>query len=263
MIVDRAGIRAVDVVLEIGAGLGALTIPLAACAGKVYAVEKDQRLIPLLKTELTARGVSNVELMEKNILDIDIRVLSEHEKQKIIVMGNLPYNLSSRVLIQLIRSRQAVNRAVFMLQKEVALRIMALPGGRDYGRLSVMLQYCSRVKRLAGVRAPLFFPRPKVDSEVLELRFKEMPDQPATDEAFLYRVVKAAFGKRRKTLKNALSGSLLRINGDTARQVLIGADIDPARRAESLTVEEFVKLSNAILQISSATETTRSPSIFT
>lgn len=246
MIVERAGILPKDVILEIGAGLGALTVPLACRAKKVYAVEKDRHLIPLLKTELLVGGVSNVVLLEKNIQHIDPMVFSENEKSKLIVMGNLPYNISSQILIQLIESRRAVSRAVLMFQKELAFRITAEPGGRDYGRLSAMLRYCSEIKKLAEVKSHLFFPKPNVDSEVLEIRIKDTPICPAADEKFLFTVIKAAFGQRRKTLKNALVGSELRVDAWTARQVLSDANIDPKRRAESLSIEEFVKLSNAL-----------------
>jgi len=246
MIVARSGILPNDVILEIGAGLGALTIPLAGRAERVYAVEKDRQIIPLLKTELIASRLANVFLLEKNILGIDIRELAKDEKRRIIAMGNLPYNLSSKILLQLIRSRQAVSRAILMFQKEVAVRIRAKPGGKDYGRLTVMLGYCADIKRLAGVSASLFFPKPKVDSEVLEIAFKNTPACLANDEEFLFSVIKAAFGKRRKTLKNALTDSELQVDEKTVRQVLEHVNIDPGRRAESLAVEEFVKLSNSL-----------------
>lgn len=249
MIVLRSGILPDDVVLEIGAGLGALTIPLANRAKKVYAVEKDRHLIPLLKTELLQSGVSNVVLLENNIQDIDIPIVAKNEKCKLIVMGNLPYHLSSQILIQLIESRQVVSRAVLMFQKELALRMIAKPGGKNYGRLSAMLQYCAETKKLAEVKAHLFFPKPKVDSEVLEIWIKKTPTWPAADEKFLFSVIKAAFGQRRKTLKNALIGSELHVDARTARQVLSDANIDPTRRAESLSIEEFVKLSNTLKEI--------------
>jgi 16S rRNA (adenine1518-N6/adenine1519-N6)-dimethyltransferase len=246
MIIDRAGISPDDIVFEIGAGLGALTVPLAGRAKKVYAVEKDRRLIPLLKTELQVAGASNIVLIDKNIQDIDISSISKENQSRLIIMGNLPYNISTQILIQIIESREAVSRAIVMLQKEVARRIVAEPGGKEYGRLSVMLQYCSNIKRVAEVRAALFFPKPKVDSEVIEMQIQHVPPWPAMDEAHLFAVVKAAFGKRRKTLKNALTGGLP-IDAEAARAALEEAGIDPVRRAESLSVEEFVKLSNRMI----------------
>ncbi len=246
MIIDHSGISPEDIVLEIGAGLGALTIPLACTAEKVYAVEKDHRIIELLKTELHTLGISNVVLIEKNILKVDIKTLAENANKKIIVIGNLPYNISSQILIQLINTRKSVNKAILMFQKELAQRITAQPDCKDYGRLTVMLRYCADIKRLAEVKASLFFPRPKVDSEVLEIIFKNIIKYPAKDELFLFKVIKAAFSKRRKTLKNSLLGSELHMDVETAVQVLENADINPSRRAETLTVQEFVKLSNCL-----------------
>jgi 16S rRNA (adenine1518-N6/adenine1519-N6)-dimethyltransferase len=244
MIVNRSGILPEDVVLEIGAGLGALTIPVARIAGEVFAVEKDRKIIDILKTEILASNLSNVVIMEKNILKIDIKSLAENIGQKIVVMGNLPYNISSQILVQLIESRKALSKAVVMLQKELAQRITAQPGCKDYGRLTVMHGYCSDIKKVADVKAPLFFPKPKIDSEVLEIKFKKRLEYSTNDEAFFFRVIKAAFGNRRKILKNALAASALNIDANTAKDVLQRSGIDPVRRAETLTIEEFVKLSN-------------------
>lgn len=244
MIVSRSGILPEDVVLEIGAGLGALTIPVARIAREVFAVEKDRKIIDILKTEILASNLSNVVIMEKNILKIDIKSLAENIGQKIVVMGNLPYNISSQILVQLIESRKALSKAVIMLQKELAQRITAQPGCKDYGRLTVMHGYCSDIKKVADVKAHLFFPKPKVDSEVLEIKFKKRLEYSTNDEAFFFRVIKAAFGNRRKILKNALAASALNIDANTAKDVLQRSGIDPVRRAETLTIEEFVKLSN-------------------
>ncbi|QTA83748.1 Ribosomal RNA small subunit methyltransferase A [Desulfonema limicola] len=248
MIISRSNISPDDIILEIGAGLGALTIPAAGVAKQVYALDKDHQLIALLKTELLAQNLLNIELMEQDILKFDFQafVNKKNINQKLVVMGNLPYNISSQVLVQLIQSRKHVTRAVLMFQKELALRIMANPGVKDYGRITAMLKYCSDIKPLATIKAPMFFPKPKVDSEVVEICFKETPEYPADDEAFLFKVIKAAFGKRRKTLKNALSGSELAISADTSIKALEQAEIDPVRRAETLTIREFVNLSHTL-----------------
>jgi len=136
-----------------------------------------------------------------------------------------------------------------MFQKELAQRITAETGCKDYGRLTVMLRYCSDIKKLINAKASLFFPKPKVDSEILELKFKKEIDHKAADEQFLFKVIKSGFGNRRKTLKNALAASELNIGPNTAMMVLEKSGIDPIRRAETLTVEEFVKLSNNLLPI--------------
>ncbi|MBW1898178.1 MAG: ribosomal RNA small subunit methyltransferase A [Deltaproteobacteria bacterium] len=246
MIVNRSGILPEDVVLEIGAGLGALTIPLARKAKKVFAVEKDRQLIDILKTEILAGGLSNTVILEKNILTVDIEVLAENIGRKIVVMGNLPYNISSQILVQLVKSRKMVSRAILMFQKEMAQRISAQPNCKDYGRLAVMLRYCADIKKLADAKASLFYPKPKVDSEILEIKFKSKVVHPARDEAFFFKVIKGAFGNRRKTLKNALAASELNIDANTAKHILERSGIDPVRRAETLNIEEFVRLSNLL-----------------
>jgi 16S rRNA (adenine1518-N6/adenine1519-N6)-dimethyltransferase len=247
MIVKRAGILPEDIILEIGAGLGALTIPLARRAKKVFAIEKDRQIIPILNREILVSGLTNIIIIEKDILSVDINALVEDMGGKIVVMGNLPYNISSQILVQLIRSRKGIRRAVLMFQKELAQRITAETGCKDYGRLTVMLRYCSNIKKLVDAKASLFFPKPKVDSEILELIFKRDIDHEAADEAFLFKVIKAGFGNRRKTLKNALAASELNMDPNTAKRVLETSGIDPVRRAETLTVEEFVTLSNTLI----------------
>jgi 16S rRNA (adenine1518-N6/adenine1519-N6)-dimethyltransferase len=246
MIVARSGILAEDIVLEIGAGLGALTIPMAGVAQTVYAVEKDHQLIDLLKTELLTHNVDNVNIIENDILHFDVKALTENHHREIIVVGNLPYNISSQILVQLINSRETVSKAILMLQKELARRLTAKPNCKDYSRLTVMLRYCADIQSLLTVDAAFFFPKPKINSEVLEIKFKNKQEDRATDEKFLFGVIKASFGRRRKTLKNALAGSELKIGADTALQALDFAGIDPIRRAETLEVSEFVKLSNCL-----------------
>jgi 16S rRNA (adenine1518-N6/adenine1519-N6)-dimethyltransferase len=249
MLVRRSKITADDTVLEIGAGLGALTIPAAKAARQVYAVETDPQLIELMKSELAVHRLSNVEIIGHNILRIDLGSLAQKLDRQLVVIGNLPYNISSQVLIQLIRSRTHVRRAVLMLQKELARRIKAAPGNKDYGRLTVMLAYCAEIESVATVAASGFYPKPKVDSEVVEIDFNITREYPPHDESMLFQVVKAAFGTRRKTLKNALSASGLSIDPPLARKALIAAQIDPGRRAETLSVSEFVALQICLAKI--------------
>ncbi len=248
MIVNRAGISSEEIVLEIGAGLGALTVPAAKAAKRVYAVETDRGLIDLLQTELLLYKADNVTVLTRDILKFDLAdfVRQEGIDQPLVVIGNLPYHISSQIVVRLIEGRRWIDRAAMMFQKELARRFMAKPGGRDYGRLSVMLAYCAEVRSLAEVRADLFFPKPKIDSEVIEVRFRKTIEHPASDEAFLFQVVKAAFGQRRKTLRNALAGSELHIAPEAAGLALDAAGIDAARRAETLSVREFVALSHAL-----------------
>jgi len=244
MIVARSRLTPLDIVLEIGSGLGALTVPIARTAKIVYAIEKDRRIVPLLKNELLANGIDNVELIDKDFFTVDIEKLLMGKTDKIVVMGNLPYNISSQILIKLIQARNSVSRVIIMVQKELAQRLTASPGCKDYSRLSVVLQFCATIKRVASVKANLFFPQPKVDSEVIEITF--MNDYHVHDEAFLFAVIKAAFGMRRKTLRNALAGSELPIDALASEEALQNARIDVSRRAETLNVDEFIMLSNAI-----------------
>jgi len=248
MIAARADLSGDDRVLEIGAGLGALTIPVARLVRHVTAVETDAVIADLLTTELKTQNIANVSLIRGDILRLnwDSLLAAPEGPDGWVVMGNLPYNISSQVLFHLIEHRDRVKRAIFMFQKELAERLTARPGSRDYGRLTVMLAYCADARTLATVGAHLFFPRPKVDSEVLEIRFKPAPDFPADSEPFLFQVIKAAFGQRRKTLKNALTGSALPLVPQAAQIALETAGIDPMRRAETLTVREFVALSHAL-----------------
>jgi 16S rRNA (adenine1518-N6/adenine1519-N6)-dimethyltransferase len=245
-IVDRAGLSSDDVVLEIGAGLGIMTVAAARRAGRVIAVEKDRQLVPLLKVELQVHGLTHVQVCEGDILSLPLDRLADTRDRPMVVIGNLPYNISSQVVVKLIRERRLVNRAVLMFQKELAERLCAGPGTRTYGRLSVILQYCADLAPLFDVRATQFHPRPKVDSAVLEIRFKECIQYPADDEQLLARVVQAAFGQRRKTLRNALSAGLLPLDAAAAVDVLEASGIDPRRRAETLSVDEFVTLSNQV-----------------
>jgi 16S rRNA (adenine1518-N6/adenine1519-N6)-dimethyltransferase len=247
-IVARSGITAGDVVLEIGAGLGSLTLPIARTARKVYAIEKDSALLPPLSNELLASGADNVLLINDNILSMDIVSIARTEQQSLVIMGNIPYNISSQILVKLMMARHHLKSAALMFQKELALRVMAIPGSKAYGRLAVMAGYCSTVNVIAEVKAARFFPKPKVDSLVIGISFKDHAEPSATDESFLFKVVKASFSKRRKTLKNALSGPILQIDGPTAARELVAAGIDPIRRAETLSVVEFVNLSNQLYQ---------------
>ena len=241
-IISRANLSSEDVVLEIGAGLGALTIFLARVVKKVYAVEKDRQLIKLLKAELLANRISNCEIITKNILHMDLHAIADTTRSKITVIGNLPYGISSQILIKLIQSRSTVERTILMFQKELAQRLTAQPGGRDYGRITAMLRYCADIRILATIKASVFYPPPKVDSTVIETRFKPTAMYGPHDETMLFAVIKAAFGNRRKTLKNALAASELDIDSQTALKALNSAGIDPSRRAETLKPAEFVSL---------------------
>ena len=234
--------------LEIGAGLGALTVPLAMAVKKVYAVERDCQLIELLKAELLANRITNCKVIAQNILEMKLDAIDETSLRNLTVVGNLPYGISSQILIKLIQSRNNIERAVLMFQKELAQRIGAEPGGRQYGRITAMLRYCADIRFLADIKASVFYPPPKVDSAVIEIKFKPTTVYGPHDEAMLFKVIKAAFGNRRKTLKNSLAAADLQIDAQIALQSLSAAGIEPTRRAETLTPAEFVALSVSLHQ---------------
>jgi 16S rRNA (adenine1518-N6/adenine1519-N6)-dimethyltransferase len=245
LILRRAQFEPHDVVLEIGAGLGALTLPLAQQVKHVLAVEPDQKIAALLGSEIQSAGASNVTIIERDILRLDIETLAGKLDVSLKVVGNLPYHISSQVLIRLIQFREVIDAAFLMFQKEVAERLTAKPGGKTYGRLSVLIQYCAEIYPLVSVNASAFFPKPKVDSQVVGIEFHHPVTFQATDERLLFQIVRAAFGKRRKTLRNALLGGNLGFADEGISAALELGGIDFQRRAETLSVKEFVTLSNS------------------
>lgn len=245
-IIEISNIKDEDTVIEIGAGLGALTIPAARRAKKVVAIENDKNMCNLLKKKLELNRVANVDIIQNNILKTDI--FSYSRSEQFIAIGNLPYYISSQILVKLIRQRSKIKQAVLMFQKEMAERISSKSGCKDYGRLAVMTQYCADITKVLDVKADLFYPKPKVDSTVVKVGFKTNIDFPADDENLLFKVIRCAFSKRRKILKNSLSGNELDIDSKTAGIILKKAGIDPLRRAETLEVKEFVKLCNTFSQ---------------
>lgn len=242
-IAAATGARAGDRVVELGAGLGHLTRHLAATGARVIAVERDRDLVPILQAEM--QGLQ-VEVREENAATVDLHAIAREAGQRLIVVGNLPYHLSTEILFHVEAQRQDVVRAVFLLQKEVTERIAARPGGKDYGVLSVLLQLHADVDIPHEVPAGCFTPPPEVESAVVRLTFRDTPRADPGDPALFRRVVKAAFAQRRKTLGNALKGG--RIATPEGLQAAFAATgIDPGRRAETLSVEEFAALSRSLV----------------
>jgi 16S rRNA (adenine1518-N6/adenine1519-N6)-dimethyltransferase len=223
-------------VVELGAGLGHLTKALAATGARVVAVERDRELVPVLRGELP----SAVEVAEADAKSFDLKAIAARAGRRVIVCGNLPYHLSSPILFHLLDQREAVKRAVLLLQREVAERIAAPPGGRDYGLLSVLVQEVAEPRVALYVPRHLFTPPPDVESCALVLDFLDAPRAAVHDEQRFRALVKAAFGLRRKTLWNALK------NFSGGREALQKAGIDPQRRAETLSVAEFASIERAI-----------------
>ncbi|MFA5906162.1 MAG: 16S rRNA (adenine(1518)-N(6)/adenine(1519)-N(6))-dimethyltransferase RsmA [Desulfobacula sp.] len=248
MIVEKTGISKDTHVLEIGPGLGALTIPLAEKAFHVTAVEKDTRLIPILKEETEGRGLNNIDIIHQDILRVHIKELLKDKK--LVVIGNLPYNISSQILFKLVEERRYIEKAFLMFQKELATRILAPPGGRDYSRLSAVSQYAAAINFVADIGPSSFFPSPEVNSTILKFQFFQSEDFDEIQEKLLFDVIKAAFSKRRKSLKNSMVGGEMEYQKEFVLQALALAGIDAQRRAETLSVDEFKGLAQAIRKIS-------------
>ncbi|MCD4719667.1 MAG: 16S rRNA (adenine(1518)-N(6)/adenine(1519)-N(6))-dimethyltransferase RsmA [Desulfobacula sp.] len=248
MIVEKIGISIDSRVLEIGSGLGALTVPIAQIASHVMAVEKDSRLIPLLEQVLDNENIKNVEIINKDIFKVDLKEMAKDKK--LVVIGNLPYNISSQILFRLVEERSCIEKAFLMFQKELAKRIIASPGGRDYSRLSAVVQYAADVCFVAQIGPSSFFPKPDVDSTILRFNFFETKGFNQEQEKVLFNVIKAAFSKRRKTLKNSMTGGEFEFKKHFVVHALELAGIDAERRAETLTVEEFKSLARAVWETS-------------
>ncbi len=231
-IVSGAEITSGDEVLEIGPGLGALTFALARKAARVVAVEKDARLAERLRTLLPEWP--NVELVCGDALDVDFGALYKGRRLK--VAANLPYSVSSPILVRLLRDRALFSALVLMLQLEVGERISSPPGGKEYGSLSVLIQTYFDVRMLFRVHPSSFWPAPKVDSVVLKLTPLPEPRVPIADEAAYERILRAAFSSRRKMLGNSLGSAFKK---GAADRILAAAGVDRTRRAETLSVEEF------------------------
>ncbi len=250
-----------DTVVEIGAGIGTLTQELAQRAGRVIAVEIDSRLIPLLHEHLRAHA--NVVVVHQDFLQFDLQNLSfqfphpsasplplEGEgmgvRGKISVVGNLPYNVTAPILEKLIESRAGLKSATLLVQQEVAEKLCAVPGTRDATALTVFVQSFAAVQRLFSVSRHVFFPIPEVDSALVRLEFREHRKFRAPEDLFL-KIVRAAFNLRRKTLKQSLTRSpLLALSQEIALAALERAQIDPQRRGETLSLEEFDRLTQAL-----------------
>ncbi len=239
---EIAGISKDDEVLEVGAGLGALTLFLARKTRRVIAVEKDRRLIEELEKRVS--GLKNVEIIPKDALCIEFGEF--YGGRKIKVVSNLPYSISSQILIKLVEERELFSLLVLMVQREVGERIAASPGSRAYGSISVIVQTYMEVSIELHVPPDAFWPRPKVDSVVIKLTPLQVPRIPMLDEKLFRSIVRAAFSSRRKTLNNSLRSLLSK---EQVEKLLKLSGIDGRRRAETLSVEEFGWLSDEALKM--------------
>jgi 16S rRNA (adenine1518-N6/adenine1519-N6)-dimethyltransferase len=238
----RTAARAPDEwIVEIGAGLGTLTSRLAAAVpdGQVLALEHEADMVGVLRTELAA--LKNVEIVEGDALHFNYPAAATRAGRKLVVAGNLPYQIASPLMFTILDARAHISRAVIMLQKEMADRILAAPDTSAYGALGVMIQQYADVKPIVRAKAAAFLPPPKVDSTVIQLTPLEAGQRFPAESGAFSAVVHAAFGQRRKTLRNALRS----VAGDRSDAVLATAEIDPQRRGETLTGEEFARLARS------------------
>lgn len=239
-------ISADDVVVEIGAGIGVMTREIAQIARRVIAVEIDPKLVAALREQLAL--CSNVEIHSGDVLKFDYDSISDKYDVKVKVIGNIPYNISSPVIFHLLSSRSAVSCFTLMLQKEVVQRLVSAPDNKHYGVPSVMLQMFAEVERLFDVPATCFFPRPKVESSIIQGTFREKPLVELADETFFSRLVKSSFAQRRKMLINNLKNAkfLEGLSDVNLQEALEASGIDGKRRGETLSVEEFGLLGNIL-----------------
>jgi len=241
--VSSAELSPKDIVLEIGAGKGILTDKIASQVKKVIAIEIDKKLCNFLREEL--KDYKNVEIIEGDFLKLDIsRFFVSGLKSSLKVIANLPYYITSPIITKLINMK-GWSETILMLQKEVGERIAASPGGKDYGALTILVQYHCRAEKLFNVSRNVFRPKPEVDSVVIRLKLLRRPRIRVKDEKLFFEIVRGAFSQRRKKLSNSIS-NVLKIDKYLLEGLLERLEISPARRPETLSIEEFAKISNCL-----------------
>lgn len=244
-ILDGARLTEGDNIIEVGPGIGTLTREMGKVAKKVVAIEIDKSLIPILKETLDE--FDNIEVVNNDILKVDIKglVKEKFDNKPVKLVANLPYYITTPIVMKFLEEDITVTDIVVMVQKEVADRMNAKPSTKDYGALSVAVQYYCDTEIIAKAPRHMFIPQPNVDSTVIGLHIRENKKYNVDNEEIFFKTVKASFGQRRKTLLNSLGG-LGFLSKDEIKEVLNEASIDEKRRGETLTIEEFAKLSNII-----------------
>lgn len=245
-IIKESAITKDDLVLEIGPGIGTMTQYLAENAREVVAVEIDKNLIPILRDTLSA--YDNVTVLNEDILKVDISKIAEEKNQgkPIKVVANLPYYITTPIIMGLFESHVPLDSITIMVQKEVADRMQVGPGTKDYGALSLAVQYYAKPEIVANVPPNCFMPRPKVGSAVIKLSRYENPPVSVKKEAFLFALIRASFNQRRKTLVNGLANAGLGITKEQITEALEKMNLSPSVRGEALTLEQFAELSNIL-----------------
>lgn len=242
-IVNSAEITDEDTIIEIGTGIGTLTKELAQRAKKVIAIEIDTNLLKILEETLSEYG--NVKIINQDILKTDIKKILEENNIKgaIKVVANLPYYITTAILMKFLESGVDIDSFVVMIQKEVANRILAKPSTKEYGSLTVAIQYYANSFIVSNVPKSAFIPEPNVDSSVIKLEIKKERDVKVNNEKLFFDVVRGSFSKRRKTILNSLS-TYKEFNKDIVVSALLNSNIDAKRRGETLTINEFATLTN-------------------
>ncbi len=246
--VEAAGVSKDDTVLEIGPGIGTMTQYIAESAGKVIAVEIDRMLIPILADTLSE--YDNVKVINQDILKVDIeRIVKEENSGKPIkVVANLPYYITTPILMRLLESELPIDSITVMVQKEVADRMAEKPGTKDYGALSLAVQYYTEPTMVQVVPPSCFIPQPGVDSAVIHLKCHKNPPVVVKDSKFMFSIIRAAFAQRRKTLSNGISNGNLGISRDQVTSALESIGLSPSVRGEKLSLSEFAELSDLLLE---------------
>lgn len=251
-IIEASNIGENDLVIEIGPGIGVITKEAAAKAGSVIAVEIDKNLIPILQETLADE--TNVKIINRDILKTDLTAVIEEEKknfpqmESVRIIGNLPYYITTPIIMKLLEDGVPADSITVMMQKEVADRIKAAPGNKERGALSVAVQYYCQVVKVTDVPKEVFVPAPKVDSTVLRLDIRKEKPVELKDDKLFFKAVKSGFAQRRKTLLNSLASGT-GLGKDKIGQILEEADIDPGRRAETLDIDEFAKIANGMFEM--------------
>ena len=251
-IIEASNIGENDLVIEIGPGIGVITKEAAAKAGSVIAVEIDKNLIPILQETLADE--TNVKIINRDILKTDLTAVIEEKKknfpqmESVRIIGNLPYYITTPIIMKLLEDGVPADSITVMMQKEVADRIKAAPGKKERGALSVAVQYYCQVVKVTDVPKEVFVPAPKVDSTVLRLDIRKEKPVELKDDKLFFKAVKSGFAQRRKTLLNSLASGT-GLGKDKIGQILEEAGIDPGRRAETLDIDEFAKIANGMFEM--------------
>ena len=246
-IIRESGVNQDDCVIEIGPGIGTMTQYLAENAREVVAIEIDKNLIPILKDTLSS--YNNVTIINEDVLKVDIKKLAEERNQgkPVKVVANLPYYITTPIVMGLFESHVPIDSITIMVQKEVADRMQEGPGSKDYGALSLAVQYYAKPEIVANVPPNCFMPRPNVGSAVIRLTCHEKPSVEVEDENFMFDIIRASFNQRRKTLVNGLGNAgNLNVTKEQVANVLEKMNLSPTIRGEALSLEQFAQLSNLL-----------------